>query len=119
MIVGITLGVEPVEYLSGDTGIHGIVLIHENVLFFTRLAEVSVKIGLHVEENGGFALGWKCLCLCLLFRLNLFLRHLFLLGLGHETDVWELIHSAMEPGMLITNSLDSVLKGISETATFA
>ena len=94
-----------------------VVIVNENGLFCISSARSPVRIGLNVEEHGEFALGWKCLCL--LFSLNLFLRHLFLLGLGHETDVWELIHSAMEPGMLITNSLDSVLKGISETATFA
>ena len=119
MIGGVTLSIEPVEDLNGVLGKLRIVSVHENGLVLTRLAGLPKQIRLNVEEHGGFALGWKRLCLCLLFRLNLLLRHLFLLGLGHETDVWELIHSAMEPGMLITNSLDSVLKGISETATFA
>ncbi len=94
MIGGVTLGIEPVEDLNGALGILRIVSVNENDLVITRLAGVPVKIWLHVEEHGGSALGWKRLCLCLLFRLNLLLRYLFLLGLGHEADVWELIYSA-------------------------
>ena len=94
LIGSVSLGIEPVEDLNGVCGILRIVSVHENDLVLTRLAGVPVIIGLHVEEHGGFALGWKRLCLCLLFRLNLLLRHLFLLGLWHEADVWELINSA-------------------------
>lgn len=71
-----------------------LVIVNENGLFCIGSVRLPVRIGLNVEEHSGLALGSKCLCLCLLFRLNLFLRHLFLLGKGHETDVWELIHSA-------------------------
>lgn len=94
MIGGVTLSIEPVEDLNGVLGILRIVSVHENGLVLTRLAGKPVKIGLHVEEHGGFALCWKRVCLCLLFSLNLLLRHLFLLGLWHEAGVWELIHSA-------------------------
>lgn len=69
-----------------------LVIVVENGLFCIGSVRLPVRIGLNVEEHSGLALGSKCLCL--LFRLNLFLRHLFLLGKGHETDVWELIHSA-------------------------